>query len=540
MSEINPKNQQEAQGAQRGADEDREEPALFDMPPLKPVEPDHVVLDMPSVDDDFDGSDNETMVLDGVGEAVRAMSGTSDVPAPPHGGPRVTIHQNVLAKTDAATSETTKHDPAGRTANGADSDHDAADKTGTGETAAESAGETTVVFKPTDTFKPEDNFKPADNAPDWHHAIFHRRHHDHDDQHSEERARRHRRHVMVMRGIVTPALALLAVAAIVLGWLNMTIWKPNPNVSVSSKVSTRYTVTDPGVLALADNTVSVKADTSAASSVCIAVASPRDAAGWLANQHYTRVTGLDTWKTFSTETADGTTAGDANKVEIAFQQSDMWYAVQCGKGSATLKWKDSGDDKVVLVDLGSGSENPTGTVDMAWTRAKVPDFATPCFFVGGLLAVMAILTASLFAVEQHRRRNRKARTVESTPVAVAAAPEPEPTEPPAWMRPGSEPPAPSGRSRRRRHSHTGHTRRAQEAVETQTNEPEVSDATSVNLLQQSTPTVSSNELEEYFARLRAESAANAATTADSVAESGPVDDDSAHETHTDDADKEAK
>lgn len=504
MSEINPKNQQEAKRAQRGTDDDREEPTLFEMPPLKPVEPDHVVLDMPSVDDDFNGSDSETMVLDGVRDAMRAYD-ASTVPAPP----RVTV------RTHNATG--TVND-------------DAELESGTGDSVAEE--ESTVVFH------------PSENAPEWHHSVFRKHkqrqeHHEHD----EERARRHRRHVMIMRGVVTPALALLAVAAFVLGWLNMTIWKPNPNVSASSKVTTRYMVTDPGVLALADNTVSIQASGPAASSVCVAVASPRDAAGWLANQHYTRVTGLDTWQTFSNEQADGTTAGEQNgKAQIAFQQSDMWYAVQCGKGSATLKWKGDGGDKVVLIDLGSAEQNPTGTFSMAWTRAKVPDFATPCFFVGGLLVVMAVLTASLFAIEQHRRRNK--RTIESQPVTVQTADEPKPDEPPAWMRPGSEPPAPSGRSRRRRHH--SHTRRgreaAAEAAEEMRTEPEVSDATSVNLLQQSTPTVSSNELEEYFARLRAENAANAAGGSEDQSD-GQTGDHAAEaesENHTDDADKEAK
>ena len=43
------------------------------------------------------------------------------------------------------------------------------------------------------------------------------------------------RHAMIMRGVVTPIFGLLAVAAIVLGVLNATIWKPSSEITASGQ-----------------------------------------------------------------------------------------------------------------------------------------------------------------------------------------------------------------------------------------------------------------------------------------------------------------
>ncbi len=42
------------------------------------------------------------------------------------------------------------------------------------------------------------------------------------------------RHAKIMRGIVTPIFGLLAIACIVLGVLNATIWKPSAQVTASA------------------------------------------------------------------------------------------------------------------------------------------------------------------------------------------------------------------------------------------------------------------------------------------------------------------
>ncbi|WP_093960633.1 MPP10 family protein [Bifidobacterium vansinderenii] len=334
-----------------------------------------------------------------------------------------------------------------------------------------------------------------------------------DDADPEEAAKRkHRRHVRIMRGVVTPLLGLLAVASFVFGGLNATIWKPNPHVSVSTgTLSTNYLVTDPGVLALADNTVDISATAASGDQVCIAVTSARDATGWLSGQKYTRVNGLDTWQKFTTQSSSTKDSGDTGSV--AFADSDMWEKVICANDKASMQWKGDGGDRVILVSVQGSDQNASTKLDftMSWTRATVPNFAMPFFFVGGLLVVMAILAATLFSLEGHRRRKKK--TLENAHVTALTEEEMlDQDGKPHWMHAGAKPPSPERNRREFRRRHHSHRREAVEKElreESESEGPEVLDVTSVNLLQQNTPAVSTDELQEYFARLAAENAANA-------------------------------
>ena len=110
-----------------------------------------------------------------------------------------------------------------------------------------------------------------------------------------QKSERPTRHAMIMRGVVTPIFGLLAVAAIVLGVLNATIWKPSSEITASANVTgSRYVVTDPGVLTLLDkNTTMTVKSSSSKDETCVALASTKDAAGWVASEKsYQRISGL--------------------------------------------------------------------------------------------------------------------------------------------------------------------------------------------------------------------------------------------------------
>ena len=81
----------------------------------------------------------------------------------------------------------------------------------------------------------------------------------------------------------------------------------------------------------------------------------------------------------------------------------MWHAVTCDTKSVEFESNVKNDSTVLLVDLG---EKQNADISFTWTRKTPPDFATPFYFVGGLLAVGAVLTASVFAMPPHRRRHR--------------------------------------------------------------------------------------------------------------------------------------
>lgn len=149
------------------------------------------------------------------------------------------------------------------------------------------------------------------------------------------------RHAKIMRGIVTPILGLLAVACIVLGVLNATMWKPSARITASSSVNgSRYVVTDPGVLSLIDKRVNITAKASDASAnVCIVIGSARDVAGWIAGTPYTRITGLSDWSALSTQKAAAQGTADQSDNQVAVQDSDMWTKTSCGNGTANLQIK---------------------------------------------------------------------------------------------------------------------------------------------------------------------------------------------------------
>lgn len=335
------------------------------------------------------------------------------------------------------------------------------------------------------------------------------------------------RHAKIMRGIVTPILGLLAVACIVLGVLNATIWKPSAQVTASSSVNgSRYVVTDPGVLSLIDQRVKITAKTTDASSnVCIAIGSARDVAGWIAGTPYTRITGLSDWSALSTQKAAAQGTADQSDSQVALQDSDMWTKTTCKNGTASLQIKgtatDDSTNAVALIDFGDAKN---ATVSLDWTRQTLPDFAMPLYFAGGLFVILAILAASVFAMPPHKRRHREAAAVADTGTepggdeAVAA-----------WVKDAEanasrNEKAPTAKRKRRRHASHRSGARTQVPDDQQ---PTIIDPAARNLVadQQSnagpsdgaaateaaknsdseaTSVISADELQAYFARLAQE------------------------------------
>ncbi|MBW3092431.1 hypothetical protein KIH79_05630 [Bifidobacterium sp. 82T10] len=216
------------------------------------------------------------------------------------------------------------------------------------------------------------------------------------------------RRAWIMRGLVTPVFGLLAVTCIVLGLFNATIWKPSSEITARGSVrGVHYIATDPGVLPLVDDSATFTVTSSGGGEVCVALGSSKDVNGWINGESYARVTGLDDWTTLSTEVVaannEGSSADDQSN-DVPFKESDMWTRVVCGEGKATIKTTMSSSSRqIAIVDLGG---TDPATVSLHWVRETLPDFAMPFYFAGGLLALMAVLTASLFAVPPHKRRKR--------------------------------------------------------------------------------------------------------------------------------------
>ena len=225
-----------------------------------------------------------------------------------------------------------------------------------------------------------------------------------------ELERKAKRHTTIMR-IVAALFGVLAIVSITLGVLNATVWQPSRTVTAKATVSgSRYIVTDPDVLGLVDDDVNVKVEAKGTDEICMAVASSKDAAGWLSGFKYTRLTGLDDWTTLSAVKQSAHGQQQTGPDDVAFKDSDMWRSVTCG-ATVKAKVRTSAVTDVALFDLGESAKS--ADVTFTWTRTTLPDFSTPWYAGGGVLAVVGVLCATILAVPPHKRRRR---VVESAPV----------------------------------------------------------------------------------------------------------------------------
>lgn len=373
------------------------------------------------------------------------------------------------------------------------------------------------------------------------------------DQEAQEQPRKHTkptRRAWIMRGVVTPIFGLLAVACIVFGVLNSTVWKPSRNITATAQAhSTQYVVIDPGVLDLVDTAVTVSADNGGTASsngaesgtdasedsqnqqtsqdqqaqtepqVCMAVGSAKDVSGWLAGEPYVRVTGLSTWQALSTseEQAKGTASESQN--QVAFADSDMWSQVECGSTSVSMHLNSAQPAQVMLIDF--GTKTPNADLSMHWMRQRVPDFALPWYFGGGLCAVLAVLSASVFAMEPHTRRKKLTESAPAKPKAEKSADEPTIGAALAGtfaaLKPRPKKSGAKGSGRRGRHAGAAEDEPAQ-----QQGAPTVVDPGARNIVAEhanrnagdetaehsaegeTTSVISADELQAYFARLAQE------------------------------------
>lgn len=274
-----------------------------------------------------------------------------------------------------------------------------------------------------------------------------------------------------MRGVVAPIFGLLAALSIVLGVLNATVWKPSSIVSAHANVyGSRYIVTDPGVLNLVDYRVKISvAALNSRKPICVAVGLAKDVRGWTKGYSVQRITGLNNWSSLSTDvmkaddnarvdsakTADSKVSKNVSKdasKDVDFKDSDLWTNATCQMGLAKLfvnaaDFEQAGNvadlalkqesqeqnnaqsntqngaqsqtsrqklsselqskiaRRVLIIDLGKNS--PEAFVELRWRRHNLPDFATPMYFVGALFILLCGLSASVFAMAPHRRRNKR-------------------------------------------------------------------------------------------------------------------------------------
>jgi hypothetical protein len=333
------------------------------------------------------------------------------------------------------------------------------------------------------------------------------------------------RYTRVLRFVVAPILVALAVVCGILAGLTATIWKPDPKATATASTSTRYVVTDPGVLPLGNEQVAITVTSS--SPVCVAIGSTQDVSGWIASHKYTRVKGLSSWSELATSVqtaAADTSAADASDSTLALEDSDMWLTSECGTGTLTLPWKVTSTSQSLIVDTNpSGSESDASgakaALSLTWIRTQVLNLTIPLIFVAALLLVCAVLCATVFAMAPHRRRKVQAATAGGELAGVEESSAESGLDSPRWVNDHvaaqdqhghtshrkKEKPARSGFFSRKRSHDTVGDEGAEQA-------PTIVDVGNVNMVARqqeeaegpATTTISSNDMAEYFARLAQE------------------------------------
>lgn len=92
---------------------------------------------------------------------------------------------------------------------------------------------------------------------------------------------------------------------------------------------------------------------------------------------------------------------DADGVEASISQKSG----RTNSSDSTNALRSQLSKRVFLIDLGDNSKN--AYIEMRWRRHSVPNFATPLYFIGALFIVMAVLSATLFSMAPHKRRNKR-------------------------------------------------------------------------------------------------------------------------------------
>lgn len=236
---------------------------------------------------------------------------------------------------------------------------------------------------------------------------------DSDSDNAKPASKPHRR-TRIMRGVITPIFAVLALIALVFGILNSTVWKPQHDVvATASSVSTRYLATVPGALQLVDDTVTVQVTAeNAGTQLCADVTDKATATAWLDGTAYTQVDGMKSWTELSTEQTTAGTSGsdDATAASLSFEDADTWIGATCGTGSVKLDANTYSPQAVLIVAADAQSADGTQTasspytVQLEWHRASVPNYAMPFYVVALLFALLAVLSASVFAHESKKHR----------------------------------------------------------------------------------------------------------------------------------------
>ncbi|NCT90679.1 hypothetical protein GXB85_06935 [Cellulomonas sp. APG4] len=248
----------------------------------------------------------------------------------------------------------------------------------------------------------------------------------------------------MLQRVLAALLCLLGLAAIGLGVASATLWRASDTLAASATPAsgTTMVVTAPGVLDLAADEVTVRAD---APGAVVALGRTSDVEAWVGDDAHAVITGLADLETLATDAvaaveeapADGEEApaegeeapaegeeapaeGEAAAPAPAPDPrgSDLWIAETSGEDAAQLTWQaQPGRWSVLVASTGESATAPT--VTLTWPQEVTTPWLLPGVGAGAVL-LLAGLTWLALLVLRSRREQRGPAVPARVPATVGA------------------------------------------------------------------------------------------------------------------------
>jgi hypothetical protein len=231
---------------------------------------------------------------------------------------------------------------------------------------------------------------------------------------------------IIIKKIIAAVLVVLGLGGILLGRLGETVWAPptSHTASVTLKDPGPAVVIDPGVLYVGgtEGTATIEAD----GDVSMITASNDDIDAYLKGVTYTRVTGVPTWQTLSTEQVDA----DGKDSLKNPTDSDLWRSVDTSKSPATVDVSAFADEEMTedpqpyraILLVTDGKKAGATKIAITWP-ADEKNAWVPYAYAGG--AAIAVIGLALLVVSLSFSRRPEP---ESAPSALGDEDHAEPDE----------------------------------------------------------------------------------------------------------------
>jgi hypothetical protein len=212
----------------------------------------------------------------------------------------------------------------------------------------------------------------------------------------------------VVQRFLATLLILAGLGGIGYGVATATVLRESDTVVATATPSGDGTmvVTEPGVLGLVDDQVTVRATVPEGQKVTLALGSDVDVLGWVGDDPYDSVTGLSSWEALSAvpgtglatgeEETDGEEADDAPAEKPSTgpdpSGSDMWISEVSGETTVRMRWTEE-PGRVVLLAAGVGKNAEAPTLELTWPRPVNTPYLWPGVLGGGFALILGIFMA---------------------------------------------------------------------------------------------------------------------------------------------------